>query len=385
MCQMLYKMEHDVAAAAANDVVTDDTEDIAFAAEAAFAAVEAADAVSQQELYVNNSLQLLRCRICGWGDEEGRPILRFLPVIHDIAAANAAPAVTSFTEDIALHIFCGKTASILPSVNQPDLEILTKAGLKNKHGIGPEVNAALARTRCAIVQQQGSKEKHYYLVREFEAHLAAIRHMHVNFLSETGDPCFSAHHSNHHHHPLHLHQHQINHPYLSMSSLPLLSPTPTSITQQDTSLQMFQIDPNAHTIPDPNHFARADVDSSIDSSEHPMAEEREQQRPLPRSSKLIPSKAAAGKIHKPCRRDPAMVQQQQHSSTNGTNGASSSVPPVLTDDGKVLCGCGGTHWPTDTARGASSWRSHVGTKRHQKWMEANGLLGEVCGLALGEV
>ena len=81
-------------------------DDIAFAAEAAANAVEAADA-EQQRL----DESMLTCRICGGGNIEGRQIIRFLPVEHDMAAASAAPSVISFTEDIALHIFCGKTAS----------------------------------------------------------------------------------------------------------------------------------------------------------------------------------------------------------------------------------------------------------------------------------
>jgi hypothetical protein len=158
-----------------------DDDGIAYAPQAAADAVVEADALEDEE-----KEEQLVCRICERGDQEGRPMLRFLPVEHDVAAANTVPGVvTSFSEDIALHIFCGKTASILQSVNQPDLEILTKAGLKNKHGIGAEVNAALARTRCAILSQAGSKEKHYYLVREFEAHLAAIRHTHINFEQES--------------------------------------------------------------------------------------------------------------------------------------------------------------------------------------------------------
>lgn len=121
------------------------------------------------------------CRICGKLDE--RPMVRFRGVEHDMSLLAAAPSVDTFSQDIALHVFCGKTASILPNVNRPDLEILTKAGLKNKHGIGPEVNAALARTRSSTVNslqdqqsQQQQPPKQFYLVREFEAHLTAIRH-----------------------------------------------------------------------------------------------------------------------------------------------------------------------------------------------------------------
>lgn len=194
----------------------EEDDDIAFAAEAAANAVEEADA-EQQRL----DQSLLRCRVCGQGVTEGRPLLRFLPMDPALAALTTRalpqniPPVTTFADDVSLHVFCGKTASILPSVNQPDLEILTKAGLKNKHGIGAEVNAALARTRCAALVTQGSEEttslvtstgagtpsststdnkqgKQYFLVREFEAHLAAIRSTHIHigspFSDETSTP-----------------------------------------------------------------------------------------------------------------------------------------------------------------------------------------------------
>ena len=121
-----------------------------------------------------NAVQPPVCRICAKLDD--RPLVRFFPVDHDMSLLAAAPSVDTFTDDIALHVFCGKTASILPNVNRPDLEILSKAGLKNKHGIGPEVNAALARTRSATANHQQQPPKYFYLVREFEAHLAAIRH-----------------------------------------------------------------------------------------------------------------------------------------------------------------------------------------------------------------
>jgi hypothetical protein len=227
---------------------TAEDDDIAFAAEAAANAVAAADA-EQQRL----DESLLSCRICGSGSAEGRPILRFLPVEHDMAAATAAPSVTSFTEDIALHIFCGKTASILPSVNQPELEILTKAGLKNKHGIGPEVNASLARTRCAILQQDGAKEKHYYLVREFEAHLAAIRHTHITFVSD-----------NHHHanQNLNQNQNQNHHPYSTTST----ATTTTTHNPADHHLPHH----HRHHMVEPTHLVQEELSTSTSTSTRPM-------------------------------------------------------------------------------------------------------------------
>jgi len=34
---------------------------------------------------------------------------------------------------------------------------------------------------------------------------------------------------------------------------------------------------------------------------------------------------------------------------------------------KVQCGCGGSHLPCGTAKGAASWRAHQNTQRHQAW------------------
>lgn len=127
--------------------------------------------------------QQRRCVVCG--TDNGKPLLHFHPVEHDLLVSAAAPAVTSFTMAISLHVFCGRTASILPHINRPDLEILTKAGLKNKHGIGQDVDGALSRTRCATVPTAETttsghaKEKQFYLVREFEANLAAVRNSFV--------------------------------------------------------------------------------------------------------------------------------------------------------------------------------------------------------------
>jgi hypothetical protein len=83
----------------------------------------------------------------------------------DPATTLAAPSVTTFLQDIPMHVFCGKTAAIVArGVLRPDLEILTRAGIKNKHGTGADINVALARTRGAIAVD----EKEYFIVREFE-------------------------------------------------------------------------------------------------------------------------------------------------------------------------------------------------------------------------
>jgi hypothetical protein len=127
-----------------------------------------------------------KCLICGQGgvvEQKGGPILEFLPDVKDGRAVN---------KYIVLHVYCGKTAAILPFINQPSLEISSKIVLKRKHGSGKEVHAALARTRRAspspllllpsssslerVLQQQdnGGEKEYYYLAREFEDHLDAI-------------------------------------------------------------------------------------------------------------------------------------------------------------------------------------------------------------------
>jgi hypothetical protein len=268
------------------------------------------------------------CRICGRGDEDGRPILRFLPVDHDMAAAKASPTVMSFSQDIALHIFCGKTASILPSVNQPELEILTKAGLKNKHGIGAEVNAALARTRCAILAQEGAKDKFFYLVREFEAHFGAIRHTRVSYMpgSLMGQDSESS----------------------SEVEYPTLSEVVHLAHQQ---IPFYDVEDQHQD----QHHLQADTISALDHHDTSFDHHLQRHGLLPPSlqaypiEKVVPKRAAAGHFQK----------------------------PELTEDGKVKCGCGGKHLPTDSTRGIQSWRGHILTKRHQKWMEQHGMLGAV--------
>jgi hypothetical protein len=367
----------------------DDIDDIAFAAEAAANAVAAADA-EQQRL----DESLLSCRICGSGSAEGRPILRFLPVEHDMAAATAAPSVLSFTEDVALHIFCGKTASILPSVNQPELEILTKAGLKNKHGIGPEVNAALARTRCAILQQDGAKEKHYYLVREFEAHLAAIRHTHITFVSDTQS---LNHHPNpnpnlnHHHANPNQNQNQNHHPYSTTSTA-----TTTTTTHNPADRHLTHHHHHHHHMGEPTHLVQEEnstmtmtvpLQQQADNNDHFCSSDFSPPPSSSSSQKPLPVRAATGMIHKTGRSSSSssssraaittMDQQQLQQQHQQQQQQQQQHLATMTEEGKVRCGCGGTHWPLGTARGAASWRSHVMTKRHQKWMEANGLLGAV--------
>ena len=340
----------------------------------------------------------LICRICGRGDEDGRPMLRFLPVTHDMEVADAAPSVVTFSEDIALHVFCGKTASILPT-GRPDLEILTKAGLKNKHGIGAEVNAALARTRCARLTQEGSKDKVYFLVREFEAHLAVIRDTSITFA--TPQPPTIPLTQVHHNHPLQpQHQHQQESPSFDIPhhhSLSHLGHPASFHASHDNGDGGQRIDDIVH---------------------HSLSRQHDKQ---------LPVRAAAGKIRKPKRNrsrgenvsrpqnsngvgngidvpddnlsvsshDPACLHGNQSDiDDSGRAGLShdingfdmngiydrAAVPfgSELSEDGtKIRCSCGGTHLPPGTPKGSQSWRNHVMTSRHQKWMETNGLLGPV--------
>lgn len=97
------------------------------------------------------------CQICGGGDTTTKRLCVFAP--------------NGFTQaHSVIHVFCGKTAAILPNINRPDLEILTKSGIKKKLGTGPAVVVALQqRARKAIVD-----ETEYYLIQEVEAHVHQI-------------------------------------------------------------------------------------------------------------------------------------------------------------------------------------------------------------------
>jgi hypothetical protein len=467
----------------------DDAADIAYAAEAASQALEANDAaVSQQQeleaagfcdptaVIPNHVIPInsdhtdmssmmsrdipppalpLRCRICQQGEYEGRPIIRFLASNHNDHRLTTSspgggtlhpppppppPGVSSFTEEIQLHVFCGKTASILPNVNQPDLEILTKAGLKNKHGIGPEVNAALARTRCAVIpnstgsndtsSSSSSKEKQYYLVREFEAHLASIRNAHINFMGSevsslpggvqlsveqqafTQDPFNNYQQPQQDQlQPQHL---QAQHQYLNHPGGAPPQPTdfydPYSDSGLDSTLhQHLQLPPPPPPLQQqqaPSHYSSSSYDPYSVNNNHGshnrnastanggIAQNSINNNQKPRRA----NKAAAGQIAKPKggrrRRQQEVApmplpppQDNGHntmmpmdmSSTWSYQDTCSSTPggEILTPDGKVKCGCGGTHWPSGTSKGSSSWRIHVMTKKHQKWMEDNGMLGAV--------
>jgi hypothetical protein len=93
------------------------------------------------------------CCICASADDSRR-LCHFRPTADD-------PSY------VVIHLFCGKTAGILPHINRPDLELLTKANLKNKHGSGVSVITALQQARtCTVVD--GSRTTQYYMVGEFE-------------------------------------------------------------------------------------------------------------------------------------------------------------------------------------------------------------------------
>lgn len=475
---------------------TENDDDIASAAEAAANAVEEADA-EQQRL----DQSLLRCRICGQGVVDGRPLLRFMPMNPSLAALTIqalpqpSPATSMFSQDICLHIFCGKTASILPTVNQPELEILTKAGLKNKHGIGAEVNGALARTRCAnIVPIQGieettppanMQEKQYYLVREFELHLAAIRSTHAGGAQDPDEasaprtlngtqngpltatqmsiPSISGITSMHGNastvintfpisgsqptgamlqtingslqNPLSTKTVPNQHPRASncmpnvaapgtvvstvagmmMGSQPAMLGAPMAVSAAAAagSFAGFPATPFRHVLPQQgNLFVRypgnpmltnqqgmpgtmgqvtipppmgaVPLPPQLPHAQHlaappqnPSRVVRPQQVPgtiseasasngggaNEKSTKIIPNHAAAGRTI------------SKHSILNNQTLTFPGIltnPDVATVEGKIKCGCGGTYLQSGTPKGAASWRNHVVTKRHQKWIEAQG-------------
>lgn len=225
------------------------------------------------------------CQICQRDDQDGRPLLRFLPVDYQ----------RRFTEHICLHVFCGKTASILGQ--SPHLEVLTKAGLKNKHGIGPEVNSALARTRHALIP---GDPKQYYLVREFEAHLSDIRQSNHQPQNWGGHP------------PSHLQ--------------PPMVP--------DVALFGFH---------DADETANVDFIDAAGLQEPDMETNN------------------VGE-------DLSFARDTKRQRTIDTD-----LLPQIGPDGKHRCFCGGTYWPTDTPKGQASWRAHLATKRHQKWLEGERL------------
>jgi hypothetical protein len=242
-----------------------------------------ADHIVEDETDVVAASPVNVCQICQRDDQDGRPLLRFLPIDYQ----------QRFTEAICLHVFCGKTATILG--HSPHLEILTKAGLKNKHGIGPEVNAALARTRHAVIP---GDPKQYYLVREFETHLSDIR--------------------------------QSNQQRLVNADWGVHAPSQlqAAIAPDAALFEFHESEENAH----------ADF---IETG-------------LPGDDTMATNAAD----------DLTFARGRKRRRSDDT-----PLLPQVESDGKHRCLCGGTYWPTDTPKGQASWRAHLATKRHQKWLE----------------
>jgi len=250
-----------------------------------------------QKHHVAEHQQLPRsCLICGKDFmENSRAMVHFLP-------SESAPS------HVSLHVFCGKTASILPQTAQPHLEIMLKAGLKNKHGIGPDVNFALARTRSAVGQGSEAEkdpkrlEKEYYLVKEFEGHLESIRSL--QFKRDLSLP-----------------------PQISQIETPVLAPMPPNILAHFLS--------NAHT------------------------------------AKAISSKPKAHKASRNSgmMKNPYMYRQEEGLPL-GWASCDEALAPLdratdLPQHGRVKCPCGGIYNPS---KGATSWKAHIKTKRHALWI-----------------
>lgn len=252
------------------------------------------------------------CEICGKKNstENPRAMVRFLPRANE-------------SSDITLHVFCGKTASILPQVAQPHLEILLKAGLKNKHGIGPDVNFALARTRSAVAQGgEADKDpkrldKEYYLVKEFEGHLRYIRSLQVK-------P----------EHSLPVQMSRIRAPVSAHTSTFTPTSGPARFFDDIPTVKPTYSKPRIHKASRNSVMAKG---SYIHTQEGPRSGWSSVHAPL--TSAIAPFKS--DESHEPV---------YQHTD--------------LLPHGKVRCPCGGLYNPT---RGTSSWRAHVKTKKHLLW------------------
>jgi len=258
----------------------------------------------------------LPCSICGKSLVElGKAMVRFLPT-------------STSQSDISLHVFCGKTASILPTISQPQHEISLKAGLKNKHGIGPDINFALARTRSTVAQGGEAEkdlrrlEKEYYLVQEFEENLASLRKSNPNHGSKG---------------------------HVLGASSGKFSKTKRPF-------------PNEGCNP-------ATENSSKFRGKKPQKVQKMKQNKMKAQS------------HVQYPKHHLQVQQSQQewtfvhdhvALTNQVNLHSQTMAAkmMLTNDSrqdKITCPCGGAYWPTCTAKGRSSWKAHAQTKRHIKW------------------
>jgi hypothetical protein len=142
------------------------------------------------------------CLVCGQvsvssSGGPNRPLLHFAPSRYVPIMDNG---IESYSKDVHVHLFCGKTAAIafqknpysgqLHNGKTAQWEIVTKAGLKHKHGTGTETNTALNMTRYATLpdepehdSKRNSRSRRkpagasrvYFLTREFEANLTMIK------------------------------------------------------------------------------------------------------------------------------------------------------------------------------------------------------------------
>ena len=108
------------------------------------------------------------CKICGQASVSSsgmsRPLLHFKPSRYLPINDNA---VTTHQKDVYVHLFCGKTAGIAFQKNPysgqmhnsktAQWEIVSKAGLKHKHGSSLETNAALSHTRSTTLSSEGDE------------------------------------------------------------------------------------------------------------------------------------------------------------------------------------------------------------------------------------
>jgi hypothetical protein len=469
----------------------DDDDEIAVAAEAAANAVEEADAAvqqAQQQQQLSSSLSHHNfpvCRICGQGGSiisppnqqslsqsttNHRPMLRFLPTIIPCDVATTSSDVTdTFSEDAWLHIFCGKTAGFVFISNNPHhhttttgdthqqqqqnndnnnnarWEIMSKAGLKHKYGIGREVNAALNRTRFAMVpdsnataaSMSGSNKKQslatrqYYLVREFEANLIAVQQNGSALLENINGK--RRRRGGTKKEQLQQNQKQQNQVHQQHQGL-LLAPAPSS--ESTTSLvyphpfhapgvndALFQYQlhvqqtDGSNTVPAASAFgipSSPSQDSTTPTSSPPVEPMHHppilplygpgllnfSSFPTSGAAALLPAasiddittttvaqgggkskvgaaKATAGKVQKM-----QVGQETYYYGGCGGSDINNNTTTTLSKQrfdkqgrpvdktGKVRCGCGGRHKPDDGSyAGTASWRNHVLTKQHQKWLQ----------------
>jgi hypothetical protein len=418
----------------------DDDDEIAVAAEAAANAVEEADAAVQAHQQAQHAqllstvtshphdrrLQNPVCRVCCQSSAShqntNRPMIRFLPTVTP-TCIDPASVENTFGEDVSLHIFCGKTASFVFLNNNNNSsnakwEIISKAGLKHKYGIGPEVNAALASTRCAILdggsagvasmssrnKKQSLASRSFYLVREFEAVFAVIQNGSVPVDCPT----------NHRHEQQQLprpQQHHLLLPDLLLAPAP--APASTSLlyanpfggndpfsstaTGINDALFQYQLQQTEQAFKG-NRAADAlgistspSQDSTTPTSSPPVGPIHPPLLPLCGPALMnfssFPTSGAADS-QSAYIEDITTTMSTTTTITTATHrggkrkaikaGNSGHAPKIyrfdrkgkLVDNAwKVLCECGGRHKPDDgTYAGKLSWRNHAMTKQHQEWL-----------------